>query len=448
MSISSDKKNIASSLSVITTLSSSLNSPATNNNLDSNVNVFNNDSKDPIDFMLSLFSVLIGVEVLKGLTKELLNKSLPDIDKQIKNTLKNNILNNDDSKAMDMNFSLNGYDLKVSEIDYEKKLKSTPENDLVMENGSMDNAIMNAINNVGSVQTYNNMNIVYDNTTDNINIKPNKPNQKTNEFLIELIDSLTFVNKNLLITLIVDFIFGTLRKSKSRNQVYNDELYNSAINNIIKDEDNDNYFEINANELTNISNNTNNVLNGLLPLDFDCGIVESNFSIYSLQNLIDSNDPIDYFDNELDNILPSDPKDGNRDDLSSNQLNTVNNKIQGNNKYNNKSATKNKVYKGFINGLIVVLTKKTTMSPQGLVILTLSKKLSGDNSPIGTGLDLVKNNKNIIKCITKSIKSEMTAFLYKKLKKEVIKAVKGFTLAVINEKINSYYGILKSLTNI
>ncbi len=448
MSITSDKKSIASSLSVITSLTSSLDTSNLKVGSDLNVNTFNSDSEDPISFILELFIALIGVEVLKKLLKETLNSFVPNITGDIKKSLKKSLISDDSNKPLKAEFVNNGYNYNLSELDYNKKFKNNTTNDKTIVPGSLDQAIGQAVNSPNTPQTFKGLVLNFNPNTNILNVKASDNSKNTNEFMSEIIDGISFIASSVLIALIIDYIFGTLIKSanKTRNEVYNDEMYNKIVSNMITNDDtSEEAFDLSPNDLDFIEQTINNKLNGILPLDYDCGIVESSFSLNSIDLINASNDPVEVFDSELDQLTPSDPNQANRDDLSSNKLNSVNNNIKNNNKYQNKSSVKSKVYKDFFSGILLVIVKNTALSPQMVLLQSISKSLAGNVNQVGTGIDMIKQQKNLIACLLEGVKGKITEFLFNKLKTEIIKKIKPFGLAILNEKLNAYIGIISSL---
>jgi hypothetical protein len=136
------------------------------------------------------------------------------------------------------------------------------------------------------------------------------------------------------------------------------------------------------------------------------------------------------------------------DDLSPNRLNKVNNEINNNNKFTNNTATKDKVYNDLVNKIVQVIIKNSILSPQAILLQKLNYRIITGNNDISSGLDLLKSQSNLFKCITEQVKDSITQVIFKRVKSEITNKVKPLAIAVATEKLANYEGLLASLVKI
>jgi hypothetical protein len=438
MQLSSKKQNINDSLSVISSLSNSSNLNNIIGNLNKDNDILNNNSKDPIIFIIVLLIKLVGVEVMKKVLSDVLSKGIGDLNTEIRNSLKSQLSGDDIDREVGSKMVNDGVTLSVKDIDYNGKLTQ----DGSVDNNTLDKEIKNSIDGNGIEREYNGLKVKYDNNTDSVTYKANT-NQKMNTFMSNIIDNTVFVNEKRIISDVINLLFGTIIFSLllNKKQVELDEKFNKIIKKVVENDGvTDSIFTLSPEDLNDIENTINDRTNGVFNLDFDCSVIGSEVDLETLNEILNSDDIYTTLDNTFNNILPSNNPDMGLYLGGSNQndLNKLNSSIKNNDKFNNSTPTKEKIYKNFINGVTTTIIKNSILSPQNISLFYISKSILENNTQIYSGLDILKSQQNILDCLSKNVKSKITDILYRRLRKEVLKIVKPFGTAILNEKLDSY----------
>jgi hypothetical protein len=438
MQLSSKKQNINDSLSVISSLSNSSNLNNIIGNLNKDNDILNNNSKDPIIFIIVLLIKLVGVEVMKKVLNDVLSKGIGDLNTEIRNSLKSQLSGDDMDREVGNKMVNDGVTLSVKDIDYNGKLSQ----DGSVDDNTLDKEIKNSIDGNGIERDYNGLKVKYDNNTDSVTYKANT-NQKMNTFMSNIIDNTVFVNEKRIISDVINLLFGTIIFSLllNKKQVELDEKFNKIIKKVVENDGvTDSIFTLSPEDLNDIENTINDRTNGVFNLDFDCSVIGSEVDLETLNEILNSDDIYTTLDNTFNNILPRNNPDMGLYLGGSNQndLNKLNSSIKNNDKFNNSTPTKEKIYKNFINGVTTTIIKNSILSPQNISLFYISKSILENNTQIYSGLDILKSQQNILDCLSKNIKSKITDILYRRLRKEVLKIVKPFGTAILNEKLDSY----------
>lgn len=438
MQLSSKKQNINDSLSVISSLSNSSNLSNIIGNLNKDNDILNNNSKDPIIFIIVLLIKLVGIEVMKKVLSDVLSKGIGDLNTEIRNSLKSQLSGDDMDREVGNKMVNDGVTLSVKDIDYNGKLSQ----DGSVDDNTLDKEIKNSIDGNGIERDYNGLKVKYDNNTDSVTYKANT-NQKMNTFMSNIIDNTVFVNEKRIISDVINLLFGTIIFSLllNKKQVELDEKFNKIIKKVVENDGvTDSIFTLSPEDLNDIENTINDRTNGVFNLDFDCSVIGSEVDLETLNEILNSDDIYTTLDNTFNNILPSNNPDMGLYLGGSNQndLNKLNSSIKNNDKFNNSTPTKEKIYKNFINGVTTTIIKNSILSPQNISLFYISKSILENNTQIYSGLDILKSQQNILDCLSKNVKSKITDILYRRLRKEVLKIVKPFGTAILNEKLDSY----------
>lgn len=438
MQLSSKKQNINDSLSVISSISNSSNLNNIIGNLNKDNDILNNNSKDPIIFIIVLLIKLVGVEVMKKVLSDVLSKGIGDLNTEIRNSLKSQLSGDDMDREVGNKMVNDGVTLSVKDIDYNGKLSQ----DGSVDDNTLDKEIKNSIDGNGIERDYNGLKVKYDNNTDSVTYKANT-NQKMNTFMSNIIDNTVFVNEKRIISDVINLLFGTIIFSLllNKKQLELDEKFNKIIKKVVENDGvTDSIFTLSPEDLNDIENAINDRSNGVFNLDFDCSVIGSEVDLETLNEILNSDDIYTALDNTFNNILPSNNPDMGLYLGGSNQndLNKLNSSIKNNDKFNNSTPTKEKIYKNFINGVTTTIIKNSILSPQNISLFYISKSILENNTQIYSGLDILKSQQNILDCLSKNIKSKITDILYRRLRKEVLKIVKPFGTAILNEKLDSY----------
>jgi hypothetical protein len=381
---------------------------------------------------------LVGVEVMKKVLSDVLSKGIGDLNTEIRNSLKSQLSGDDIDREVGSKMVNDGVTLSVKDIDYNGKLTQ----DGSVDNNTLDKEIKNSIDGNGIEREYNGLKVKYDNNTDSVTYKANT-NQKMNTFMSNIIDNTVFVNEKRIISDVINLLFGTIIFSLllNKKQVELDEKFNKIIKKVVENDGvTDSIFTLSPEDLNDIENTINDRTNGVFNLDFDCSVIGSEVDLETLNEILNSDDIYTTLDNTFNNILPSNNPDMGLYLGGSNQndLNKLNSSIKNNDKFNNSTPTKEKIYKNFINGVTTTIIKNSILSPQNISLFYISKSILENNTQIYSGLDILKSQQNILDCLSKNVKSKITDILYRRLRKEVLKIVKPFGTAILNEKLDSY----------
>ena len=453
MGILQSKSSIGSSISSLTSISNSLNMNDVLNNMNTSNNSFTNNSKDPIQFLIGLLILMVGVEAVEAIISNILVKSIPTINNDVKGVMSSTLVNNDENASMDPVLLSNGLDIPVSDIDYNKKFQSSPANSTLIPNdpNTLDYSINNSISSNGSYQTYNNLGMQYNPNTDNINVKP-LVNQSNNTFFNGILKDLNFLNTTVIIAEVMNLLFGVLDSSNNKNadDINTDEVFNQMISNYVNDESipDEQLFTLSNSDLNIIQTNIMNRLNNQLPLDFGCSNFNSTVDLETLNGILNSNNPVTGLTSVINNILPQNPDLNTVADLSPSNLASVNKQVTNNSGFANNTATKTTIYSSLVNKITLVFIKHSILSPQFLVLKKLNTRIISGDVDNSSGVSLLTSQKTLFKCITKQIKSSLSSILFTEVKKELLNLTKPITQSIVAEKANDYEMILAGLVGL
>lgn len=433
MSLADDKRNVFTTIGAYTSFMEQK-KPPRRGELYPSIN----NKKDAVPFLLDVLKTIAGSEALKELIGGMFGDLIDDSETKMKTALKKQFIlpNSDDQISTD--FSTNGVDIPVKDIDVTGKLKINPYSDsgkmlFDTTTPNFDKVAYDAILNAGTVQTFGGVEIKYNELTDNFNFKPVDANMRVGEFFSDYIDNAQIINKDELLTKVMDKVYGTLSKENGRTQeqilqeLEIDKMLDQAL-------DEDGSFVIQSSDLNDLINTANQISKGVVEYDLGCGLMSTSLSFDSLKNLINdfssgSTDPF-YVGNIVENTI-------NESTSEVNQATTDENKATI------KDGFFQKIIKFFTTKLLFFLTT----APQIRMLLGISSSFQNNGvvSIESPSVDF-KKFKTFILCLAKEILKIVAAFIFALAIGKLIELLKPVIKKIIKEKVNQYVKIIKSLT--
>lgn len=265
-----------------------------------------NNSGNALNFLIDLIKTLVGFEQIKEELIRFLTYQTNSIEATIKLVLKQ-ILKSKFSCSIDAlipnEFITDGFNVAIKQIDFFNILKVNPETiggQLIYGNIQQDlNAYLYDIlqNNTGSWKnlitvTYLQQGIVDGNMHSNVlnvKINPSWGGKTVNDFINTFIEKVIIFTLPQLVNKIFDLTFGSIGNliGKSANTVSDEVKFNVLIEKIISLPDiqiDDSYYEFSKDDLNFISEQVNQLVNGVKVLK-DCGFVTSSVNPDDLSDM-------------------------------------------------------------------------------------------------------------------------------------------------------------------
>lgn len=453
MSIFDQKKKIMGDIAALNVITEGLPKLKTTNSFSS----MNNDKK-PIDFLLDLVQSLIGYEELKENIVDLLTKKLPELETEIKETLKielKGFVSCGINPMMPQFLSSNGQGvtIKVSEIDFFEILKTSPTsilgsliyddvnsginskdfNTFLYSNIELNKSITTV--NGGTVSAWGAsvsgsdiLDLKFSpigSTTNNIikiNANSNYNNKTLTDFNNAFIDSITLfglpgeINGDKILNNIVDNLFGTiaLEVPKTASQLTKEGEINEVLNCILDSDENDviddSYFEFSNQQLSKIQFNVNNRKNGIRIIE-TCGNLPTSIPLETLLSVNDTFTATTTTPNYIENKVKA----------MSDAIDTLSNAAASNSITINIPTIKWK----FVLDLIKEFTKSIiniVLSPKLMTLFILNTKIIyGLASETPNAIEFMKKNKQLLIAISKLILEQILKMLLKLALKYIAK---------------------------
>jgi hypothetical protein len=443
-----------------------------------------NNGTNPVDFLLDLVQSLMGYQELKGNIVDVITRKLPEIESQIKKTLKQDLKG---YVSCGVNPSIpawlrstgSGIELKLSNIDFFETMKTDPNSDfgfLIFEDASsgLNSTDFNTF-------LYSNIDLNKNDFTPNggtaspwgasttstdiidirfspvgttvnniikINANANYDNKSLTEFNNAFIDSITLfgspnnINGSKILNGIIDNLFGTISVNvgKTKKQLKKEAEINEVLECILNSDENDviddSYFEFDNTQLTRIEIEVNNKKNGIRILE-TCGNLPVEVPIDVLmdvnKNLTASTittgttspqeEQVRAMTNAIDTIADTQASGAASIDIPTVKLNFLIDLI-----------------KNFMKSIINIL-----ISPKLMTLFSLNFKiLYGIASEYDGPIDFMKKNKNLIISIAKSVLEpiikmllsmvlkRLTAMISKKLSGDKIEQAKNYVAQLLS----------------
>lgn len=428
-SIFKAKKDIFNQISVFTSLKEVEIEP---NNIFNSIGSINN-SKDIVPFLLDLSTSLVGSDGLENKFGLLFTQFIGDYDVKSKDLLKKQFTGLNSNLQLPSSFVNNGINIPIKNLDDFGNLKTSkvdPLGELLYDdNNSLITKLKNSIISPGSSIQYNNINIVYNESTQNVNIKPLVAGS-VGSFIGQYITQLPPINKKEIVADILNNIYGLKSKlqNKTISEIKKDVEIEILIQKLIEDEN----ILFTDNDIIEINNITDEIFKGFNEIDLGCGFIFNEITEEELVNIANdvanSNDPF-FINNEFNslflNSLDEDSDDSNRTNL------------------------KDSFIKKLINLLKNRIIKDVIFSPDKKLLFYLNQSIQNNENIdfLKNDINFVLDNLNLIKCISDDIKSLFIEYIFNLVKTEILEITKPALKLIIKEKINNYSIILKSLLN-
>jgi hypothetical protein len=429
-SIIKGKKDIFNQISVFTSLKDIELKP---NNQFNSIGSINN-SKDIVPFLLDLSTSLVGSDGLENKFGLLFTQFISEYEVKSKELIKNQFSGVNSNQQLPSSFVNNGINIPIKNLDDSGNLKTSktdPLGELIYDDTSdnLTTKLKNSIISPGSNIQYNNLNIVYNENTQSINVKP-LGSVTVSSFIQQYINNIPKVNKKEIVSDILNNIYGL--KSKLQNKTTSEIRKEVEIDFIIDKIINDDSLSFNEDDILEINKISDELFKGFNEIDLGCGFIINEITEEELidisNSIASSNDPF----------------------LISNSVNDLFlNSLDENSDESNTTNLKDSFIKRLINLLKARIIKDIIFSPDKKLLFYLNKSIqSNQNIDFNkNSIDFISENLNLINCITDEIKSLFIEYIFNLVKTEILEVTKPALQLIIKEKINNYSIILKSLLN-
>jgi len=399
-----------------------------------------NNKKELIPFLLDILKVVAGTDGIKELTGKIFTDLIGNVETKMKTAIKKQLIQVNAADVLPNNFKTDGLNIPVSTIDISGKFKVAPTADVgaLLYNTQTDNfdkfahqAIEASNTSVSFPDT--NIDIKYDDVLDKFNFKPPTGiNIDIGTFFSNYIDKAPILDKNEIITKVMDGIYGTIAKhiKRTKDQIYEEQKVNKVLEQILNDKENP--FEISTSDYNEMLTQSEQLSKGLVYYDMGCGVITAELVVSGLTSLISnisgSTDPYTVSNNIEATITNS---------SSSNAEATK----------KNKETIRDGFFQKLINLFSLELSKAAVLSPQMRMILGLFSSFQNDGQLVlTTASEDMAKFKVMIKCIVKDIIKDIVEYIFNLAISYLIKLITPVIKKVIKEKINQYLKIILSLT--
>jgi hypothetical protein len=434
MSLINDKKSIFTEIGAFNSIGNSVQLSDASSSISSI-----NNGKDIGGFLLDILVTLVGSEVLKKVTGELLGDFITDTKPELKNELSSQLVDYNGEDTLPTEFVNNGYTIPAKDIDVYGKLKTDPASDLgtqiYSENNStntFDRKAYEAIVTPNTEVTYDNITILYNDASDEFTFKPVNSSLNISDFINQFVSNMYLFDRTTFITEVLNIIFGSKSASqnKSEKQILDEIKINKTLQNFIDEKED---LTISDNDLSELQNEARQIKQGFTEVSIGCcDILKGSMSVSQMTDL----------NSRFRNA-------NNADDAGNIISNGVIDSFQGDNtneSVENQQTINDGIIKRIINAIIMILSTVITTTPEARFILIVVKAFK-NNNVIESGdpsNDLI-SFKLLINCLIKKVKILIFAFIFGLVKEELIKLIIPISKRILREKINQYVGILRSL---
>jgi len=435
MSISSDKKEIFSTIGAYSSLGKQTKMPDLTNIFPSV-----NNKDDVIPFLLDTLKVVVGSDALKDLTGEMFTNFIDKIEPKAKNVIKKQITQINANDPIPSGFTTGGTGITIDlpKIDIFKKVKQ-PTNDVLGELRNdysrlynFDNSLINSIKTGDDVNFGDMITIKHNPTPDTITLKTTLPTGSTiGTLLIGLVDSMEIINKKELVSNVMNVIYGTITSALYRTP--EETKLELEIDTVIQQliDDGDDSFVLSPEKLDEISEKALNISKGINQYDMGCGMISTVLSVDDLNTLVttvnDSTDPFvvaNAFNKTIDDAAKNNPTSTDE----------------------NKQTIRDGFFQKLIKELTTALVKSLVVAPQIRSLLAISSSFQNGGIPnIGEPMDDLKKFKTYIKCCTKEIISMVSEFIFNLILGFLVALLDPIIRKIVKEKINQYTETIKTL---
>jgi len=410
------------------------------NQKDYGINSFSsiNNKKEIVPYLIDVLKVVVGTDALKQLIGNFFTKFIDGAISEMRISLKKQMIQHNSNEHLPNYFKTTGINVPVKNIDVFGKLKINPNSNignLVYGNtDSFDKKAYEAISLDGTPVEYNNLKITYNSITDEFNFKPTtaSSNKTIGEWFGDYIDNAVIIDSKEFSTNVMNAVYGTVtsNQKKTVEQIYNELQIYKLIDQLLQDNDS---FEISQNDYDEMLKQAEAFSNGVVKYDMGCGIITAELSLNDMTNVIQqisgTTDPF-VAGNAIENTIQQ----------SCNDVKDVYEK--------NKETIKDGFFLRIIKMIQLMLAQLIVLSPQTRMLQAIMSAFdSEDGIPkISTPKEDLKKFKIFIKCLLKDLAKMINKFIFELILSFLIAMLEPITKKIIEEKINQYVGILKSLT--
>jgi hypothetical protein len=435
MGLIDDKKNVFTTIGAYTSfIERSKNQKNDKSNLFPSIN----NKKDVVPYLLDILKVVVGSDALKQLTGELFTKFVDNVEPQIKETLKKQMIQHNSGSPLPTNFKNNGVTVPVKNIDIFGKFKSNPNSDagnlLYGTLDTFDTKAYQAITLNGTPVTYNNMSITYHSSSDSFNIKPTvaSSTQTIGEWLGNYIDDTVIINKKEFLTNVMNAVYGsvTANQGKTLQQVYDELQVSKMLDQLFEDNDS---FEISQDDYDILLQQAQALVDGVVYYDMGCGIIGAELPMDDMTSLINQ------ISGSTDPYLVSNAVEATIAQSTANIQET---------QQENKETIKDGFFQRIIKMVQQILAQLMTSSPQVRAlqaIISGFESADGITPKIGDPKQDMKKFKIFLKCMINDLMRMINQFIFELIVAFLLAMLTPIVRRIIQEKINQYVGILKSL---
>jgi hypothetical protein len=395
-----------------------------------------NNKNDIVPFLLDILKALVGSVGLKDLIGQLFTDFISNVEPQLKTMVKKQLIQYDSESQLPGNFKSTGTGVKIpaKKLDsdgYLKAKRNTAEYDLLHDGSAtnFNNVLSNAIA-TQSTQQYNGIDMTYDPVNDDVTFRASAgiSNKTIGQFFSDYVDNTTIINKKEFMTGVMNSIYGTLTKEQKRSVdgVYKDQQVDKAIENLIDNDDDS--FDLQDKEKEDLLKKSKEMVDGVVNYDMGCGMMPASLSMSGMTDLISQ------ISGSTDPFLVGNAVEA-----------TIDQSATGEVAEENKQTVKDGFFQRLIKLITMMLAKVTSTSPEIKTLLALLGSFQGRSSDIAEGLDYLKNNKAMIKCLVKEAMAMINEYIFNIVVSNMMKFLTPIIRKLIMEKINYYIGMIKSL---
>lgn len=464
MSIIDQKAKVFGNIAAARTLSEGLPQLVTNPSFPS----INNDG-DSIAFLTDMLKSLVGIEKLREIVVDTLSYKLDEIELSIKKSIKlslKELVNCGVDPSIPSYLKSNGSGIitEVNKIDFFDMMKVDPQSmagslmyndyDIPSLTNSTDfnTFLYGTIQNDGTTETWNTTQQILDVRFDSVNTSPTPnntlkfnantsfDNKSLTEFNNTYVDSIDLFNSENLLNKLMDMLFGsiTFEVNKTTSQVVKEKQIEEIINCIVNADENDviddNYFTFTNEQMIQLENEAYWKKNGIRIVE-TCGNAKTSIQTATLTAITSG----------ITSAQIGQPKKEAISDGIKQLSQTV-----GNQSPSTKDSYALEL--NFIEGLISSIIKaiiSLILSPKVISIFLINYKIIyGQNEEYDNAIDFMKQNKTLVKDISKSVRNAIISILLNTVLKEVSNLVSATAMEIATEKAKNQVAQILSLVGV
>jgi hypothetical protein len=386
----------------------------------------NTEVMTPILFILDLLSII--TPNIDNIINKLFDDNFKSINNYVKTTLYENlILNIEESNIENLSFFI-----KISDID-NLELLNKDYNDLVYNkfysNDLFNKGLRDIIKNNSEINLLN-KGIIISRNNNELNIRFSTP-LSYKDFLYNLIFDENFIilNKEIILSEITKFNFNYTLEENSFESNLDYLKIKELINNIELEKEN--IFDLQ--KYNKLDEEASSISKGTFLKKLGTFDVEKKVNNISFFKLFNSNDYINsYLDIDTNSDLIKD-------------LNNIQNIVIQNTTLINEPLNilfKYNILKNFIN----TVTLRSILDPKVKLLFIMNKYIRTGNSEVNNNvIEFYQTYETLISKIINNLNKNFICFLFKILKKEILRILRNILTSIIKEKLITYKNIYLSL---